>query len=165
MRMRTIARAFAAAGVIAALATGCGGGSGDGPRVPVTALTRNLYLGADLGKLVAIDSPDQIPAAMAPIYAGVLATDFPARAKLLADEIVAAAPDLIGLQEVSLFRKQTPSDWKQGDPPNATDVMLDFLATLQAELAARGAVYQTANVSMNGEAELPVDDGSGALFD
>jgi hypothetical protein len=102
---------------------------------------------------------------MGPIYAGVLATDFPARAKLLADEIVAAAPDLVGLQEVSLYRKQTPSDWKAGDPPNAADVMLDYLASLQSELAARGASYQVASVATNGDAELPVDDGSGALFD
>src|SRR5581483_6122291 len=114
---------------------------------------------------VKIQTPDQIPAAMAPIYAAILATDFPARAKLLADEIVSAAPDLVGLQEVSLYRKQTPSDWRAGDPPNASDVMLDFLASLQDELAARGASYDVANVATNGDAELPVDDGGGGAFD
>jgi len=150
--------------VALALAAGCGGGAG-GTRVPVTAMTRNLYLGADIGQLAALSSPDAIPAAMGAIYAGVLATDFPARAKLLADEIVAAAPDLVGLEEVSLFRKQTPSDWRQGDPPNASEVLLDFLAVLQGELAARGAVYQVAVESMNGDAELPADDGNGGRFD
>jgi hypothetical protein len=131
----------------------------------VKVLTRNLYLGADFAQLAKVASPAQLPAAMGPIYASILANNFPSRAQLLADEIVAAAPDLISLQEVSLYRQQTPSDFTVGAPPNATEVVLDYLASLQAELAARGASYDVANVAMNGDAELPVDDGSGTIFD
>jgi len=167
MKLPMPARPLALAAVAMLLAgSGCGSGGGaSGPRTPVKVLTRNLYLGADFSQLAAVSSPDRLAAAMGPIYASIVANDFPSRAKLLADEIVAAAPDLVSLQEVSLYRRQTPSDFTVGAAPNATEVMLDFLATLLGELSARGASYTAANVAFNGDAELPVDDGSGTIFD
>ena len=48
---------------------------------------------------------------------------------MLAANIQALHPDLVALQEVSLYRRQTPSDFTAGAPPNATEVVLDFLAT------------------------------------
>jgi len=75
------------------------------------------------------------------------------------------APDLVALQEVTLYRRQTPSDYQPGDGPNATEVVLDFLATLMAEIDALGGGYRVAGESPNADVELPVSDGAGGVFD
>ncbi len=136
------------------------------PAAPVHVMTRNLYLGTDLTPLLLLGSPDEIPDAVATLWSMAQATDFPSRAKVIADEIVTLAPDLVALQEVALYRRQVPSDFQPGDAtPNATDEALDFLALLMAEIAARGGGYRVAGVSTNGDVELPASDGSGGIFD
>ena len=40
----------------------------------------------------------------------VLATNFPVRARALAAEVDRAQPDVLGLQEVTLWRDQSPAD-------------------------------------------------------
>ena len=91
------------------------------------------------------------------------------RAVPLAREIKRSKADLVGLQEVALWRKQTPSDG--GAPPisplptatAATAVEQDFLAILRRELNRIGAKYRVVVVQKEFEAELPVDvDGSDA---
>src|SRR5436853_2016763 len=110
-----------------AVAAGCGGGNGlTGPGLPISVYTRNLYLGADITPLIGISSASGVPAVAATLWQQVQASDFPARAQVLAAEIVAQAPDLVALQEVTLYRRQVPSDYQPGDPPNATEVVLDF---------------------------------------
>ena len=92
--------------------------------------------------------------------------DFPERAKVLAADIVEAAPDLVALQEVSLYRRQVPSDISPGNTaPNADEVVLDFLALLMAELDARGGGYRVVGEAINADAELPVADDQGGVFD
>ncbi len=118
-------------------------------------MTRNIYLGGDIELLATAQAPQDIPALAARIYTTVQATDFAARAKLLADEIQATDPALIGLQEVSLFRTQSPSDFSNNPLPNATTVTYDFLAILQAELQARGLSYRVAATIQNADAEVP----------
>jgi endonuclease/exonuclease/phosphatase family metal-dependent hydrolase len=137
----------------------------EGQGIPLSVYTRNLYLGSDITPLISIPSPDAVPAVAATLWANVLASDFPERAKVLADEIIALAPDLIALQEVTLYRRQMPSDYQPGDGPNATEVALDFLETLMAEIAARGGGYRVVGEANNVDAELPVADGAGGLFD
>ena len=70
---------------------------------------------------------------MASIYAANQATDFAARAKAIADEIDRTGPDLVGLQEVS--------GWQTSGPATVAPSQ-DFLAVLQAALAARGLDYR-----------------------
>src|SRR5829696_4076070 len=109
-----------------------------GPKV--TVMTRNLFLGADLGPVIDAGSiPEAIDGAGV-IWNEFQATNFPERAVPLAREIERAKPDLVGLQEVALWREQTPSDG--GAPPlsplpgaaPATTVAQDFLAILLGEL-------------------------------
>jgi hypothetical protein len=133
----------------------------------ITVMTRNLFLGADLAPAIGASS---IPAAID--GAGVIwnefqSTKFPERAKPLAREIKRSKADLVGLQEVALWRKQTPSDG--GAPPispigtPATAVEQDFLAILKRELKRIHAGYRVVVVQREFQAELPVDvDGSDA---
>ncbi len=85
----------------------------------------------------------------------VQATDFPARAKVLADEIAAVAPHVVGLQEVEVWRSQTPSDFRPH--PNATTVEYDFLALLLYVLAQRGKSYEAVATIQDADAEAPRD--------
>jgi endonuclease/exonuclease/phosphatase family metal-dependent hydrolase len=148
-------------------ALGCGGDDGgpSGPPAPVKVMTRNLYLGADLLPVVTVRTIDEIPIQVAALWKKMQASDLPARAKLLADEIATAKPDLVGLQEAVVFYKQTPSDFSFAAPKvNADKVELDFVQLLLTELAARGAEYVAAATSKNTDVELPAADDA-APFD
>jgi endonuclease/exonuclease/phosphatase family metal-dependent hydrolase len=135
----------------------------------VTVMTRNLFLGADLSPAIGAASiPEAIDGAGV-IWNEFQSTKFPERAVSLAREIDTAKPDLVGLQEVALWRKQDPSDG--GAPPispipgatPATTVEQDFLAILLQELQKVHAKYDVAVVQDEFEGELPVDvDGSDA---
>jgi endonuclease/exonuclease/phosphatase family metal-dependent hydrolase len=131
----------------------------EGPGPPVTVMTRNLYLGTALNNIVGVSSLTELAAAVAEDWAHVLANDFPTRAGALADEIVSARPDVVGLQEVTLFRDQTPSDIRTHPGPNATHVVLDLLAVLQTELDARGTPYTAVATSTNADLEVFRSDG------
>jgi endonuclease/exonuclease/phosphatase family metal-dependent hydrolase len=122
----------------------------------VTVMTRNLYFGASLDELLLAQNLGEVLYQVELIWAGVQLTDFNVRAKALADEIVEAQPDLIGLQEVALWRTQFPSDTFSGAPTPATDVAYDFLQILLDELASRGAHYSVVVSIDNLDTELPV---------
>jgi endonuclease/exonuclease/phosphatase family metal-dependent hydrolase len=138
-----------------------------GPKL--TVMTRNLFLGADLGPALAAPSiPEAIDGA-GEIWNEFQATNFPERAVPLAREIKRVKPDLVGLQEVALWRRQVPSDG--GAPPisplpgatPATEVVQDFLAILLGELSKAGARYEVVVSQDEFAGELPVDvDGSDA---
>src|SRR5689334_5407478 len=85
---------------------GCNGDGAGESGLPVTVMTRNLYLGSDLTPLALISKPADVPNVTAALWANVQASNFPERAQVLAAQIVAAAPDLVALQEVSLYRRQ-----------------------------------------------------------
>jgi endonuclease/exonuclease/phosphatase family metal-dependent hydrolase len=161
------ARAFVLGGLaLLALAIGgCGDGGTPAPGVPLRVLTWNLYLGTDFVVLASVPTPAAIPPVAADLWAEVQASDFPARAKVVAARIAALAPDVVALQEVSLYRKQTPSDFAASVTPNATDVALDFLDLVMKELAALGATYRVAVEAPNADVELPTNDGAGGVFD
>jgi endonuclease/exonuclease/phosphatase family metal-dependent hydrolase len=132
---------------------------GDDPEPPapvdVKVMTRNIYLGGNIFRLAEAQSPQQVPAIAAQLYATVQATNFPARAQALADEIQETKPALVGLQEVSLYRTQHPSDYSSNGAVNAQDTAIDFLAILLAAIAERGLDYRVAAKVQNGDAELP----------
>ena len=89
----------------------------------LTVMTRNLYLGADLDPLLAESDPNQIPFLAAHAFQAVLASNFPERAQALAGEIAASRPHLVGLQEVSTYRVQSPGDAAFGGTTPATNVV------------------------------------------
>ncbi len=66
---------------------------------PLTVMSRNLYLGADVG--VAMELIPDFSAAAQFMWSQVQATDFTKRAPVLAAEVVAADADVVGLQEAT----------------------------------------------------------------
>jgi endonuclease/exonuclease/phosphatase family metal-dependent hydrolase len=131
-----------------------------GPKL--TVMTRNVFLGADLGPALSATTLDGAIDGAGVILHEVDATNFPERAKPLAKEIAVSEPDLVGLQEVALWRQQIPSDLPPefGGTP-ATEVKYDFLALLMQELEALDVHYQVVAVQEEFDQELPADlDGS-----
>lgn len=153
-RLSTIGAVFLTVGAV--LVTGAVGTlQANGNPRPVKTLTRNLYLGADLGPAIAAQSPQELAVAASLIWLDVQATDFSARAETLAAEIQDAEPALIGLQEVSLWRSGIPDG-----PPDlggfpAETVELDFLQILQNALQARGLSYDVVVMQQEADLEVP----------
>jgi hypothetical protein len=127
--------------------------------IKIKTMTRNLYLGADIFKVVeaAQTDPSQVPYAVAEVYQTMLFTNFWARAEAIADEIAANKPQVVGLQEVSTFYIQTPGDFMMGNPTQASTVVIDFYSVLDAALKARGLSYKSFTVT-NADVELPMVD-------
>lgn len=121
---------------------------------PLTVMTRNLYLGADLTRaFAALQAPpdrqlEVLIGATTTIRAIVDQTNFPLRAQRLAREIAEHRPDLIGLQEVALWRHGP-----LGAP--ATTVDYDFLQLLLDALAAQGVRYEAVAVQQESDVTLP----------
>jgi endonuclease/exonuclease/phosphatase family metal-dependent hydrolase len=110
-------------------------------------MTRNLYLGADLTPVfTATTTPGFLAAAGGVLTAVRGPNEFTDRVGALADEIAAFRPDLVGLQEATLWRTQIPGDGPGAPGPGtpAPLVLYDFLSMLQAELLARGVPYNVA---------------------
>lgn len=136
----------------------------------IKAVTQNLYVGADLFRILSATSPAQIPVAVGQVFGNIQQTNFPARAAAIADSIKEKRPDVIGLQEVSLLRAQSPSDFFIGNPDSAQTVVYDYLQIFLAALKSRGLHYRVASQVQNVDMELPAlvgfDPVTGApLFD
>jgi endonuclease/exonuclease/phosphatase family metal-dependent hydrolase len=126
----------------------------DAPPGQVKVMTRNLYLGADLTP--ALEASGQVGLAIAAqgIWNNVHQTAFPTRAKLLAAEIADNKPDLVGLQEVALWR----GDYDSQDGPltAATTTEVDFLALLMKQLKKQGVDYRIVQKQQEMDIESPL---------
>lgn len=144
--------ALVAALVLGLVLAACGsddggaGSGGDGTDAPeVVVMTRNLYLGAELTPLFAATAEDLGAVARA-TYDQLEASDVEARMAVLAAEIAKAEPDLVALQEATLWRTQAAG------APAATD-RYDFLALLLGHLDGAYEVAASADGFSGG---LPV---------
>src|SRR3954467_199035 len=118
----------------------------------ITVMSRNLFLGADLVPLALAQPGDEFEKAAGKLFDDVKATEPDARMRLVAGEIAKAKPDLVGLQEVTLRRTGPKND---GQP--ATDVQIDYLATLMKELKRRKAGYRVVADQRTLDLEAPSD--------
>ena len=105
-------------------------------------MTRNVYLGADLIPLAA--APDRAsrssrprPSASRPSRA----TTSRRRAKALAAEIKKAKPDVIGVQEATIWRRGADGV-KDGSATPATQVIYDSSKELRKALKRAGTPYK-----------------------
>jgi endonuclease/exonuclease/phosphatase family metal-dependent hydrolase len=108
----------------------------------VDVMTRNLYLGADLTPiLVALagTDPTAVVGAATATWTAVRATKPEERMAAIADEIVEADPEVVGLQEVTTWTTYT-YDFSTGTASKPV-VAYDFLQLLLDALADRGADY------------------------
>lgn len=103
----------------------------------VTVMSRNIYLGADVG--VAMELIPNFPAAAQFMWEQVKKTDFSKRAPVLAAEILIEKPDVIGIQEATtwyckknLFSKKV--------------AVFDFTKNLLAELKGEYVIPAKAGV-------------------
>jgi endonuclease/exonuclease/phosphatase family metal-dependent hydrolase len=139
----------------------------------VKVMTRNLYLGTDIMRpIVAVQG---LPVDNDPVHQAALldalahatdtardivdATNFRVRGRLLAKEIATRKPDLVGLQEVALWR-HGPFEIGNVGVPNATTVDYDFLKILQRKLRAQGMHYRAVSVNWLSDVEAPAYEGS-----
>lgn len=134
----------------------------------IRVMTRNLYLGADLGPGLESNSLAELTSGAGEILRSVDATKFSDRAKQLAKEIRSTNPDLVGLQEVALWRTKTPPVvYIPGlNSPVSTTVRYDFLALLLTALnkgKPKAQRYSAAVVKNQFDFETPtdVDDNTG----
>lgn len=114
-------------------------------------MTRNVYIGADLSAAFDVEDLSEIPAAAGVVLANILASNFPARAELLAQEIARNQPHVVGLQEV--FDIQAEVVFGSASAP---DIDLDFLEILISKLAAQGQHYSVAVENQNVFAPVPL---------
>ena len=137
--------------------------AGDSP--PVTVMTRNIYLGGSINRPIraALDRTGRdgmlaLGHANHRLREVVRRTDFTIRSKLLAEEIAAMRPDLIGLQEVALWR-HGPMQLDHVGRPDATQVDYDFLDMLLTDLASRGVRYEIVHIQSLSDVEGPAFTG------
>jgi endonuclease/exonuclease/phosphatase family metal-dependent hydrolase len=124
----------------------------------VNVMTRNLYLGADLAPAIGAPSLEAFVAANGKILREVTANDFPTRAKGLAQEILSEEPDLVGLQEVALWRTGPPSLAPLSTGPGATTVRYDYLQLLLDQLNKGKPQYEVIVSQNEFDFEAPADE-------
>jgi endonuclease/exonuclease/phosphatase family metal-dependent hydrolase len=129
-------------------------GAKKGKATELTVMTRNLYLGGDLFPILGAPTGEDAFEQAYVTWGIIQGTDFPARAKRLADEIAATNPDVVGLQEVTTYRTDSPAD---GPATPATTIAYDFLQTLLDELTSRGLSYTMVVQQTNTDIEIPLD--------
>jgi endonuclease/exonuclease/phosphatase family metal-dependent hydrolase len=124
------------------------------PEPTVTVVTQNLYIGADLSPILAAPDLQAALAAAGQVFAAVQASHPAARMAAVADEIAKRPPDLVGLQEATL--------WRSGEFGSvATTVEFDFVQLLVDALAARGLSYEVVASTTNVDAQFPVSTAVG----
>src|SRR5262245_44476035 len=117
-------------------------------RFPV--MTYNVYLGANLQPLFGETDPIRLIQKAAAIFAHLAEVDFNDRAVAIARQIGEQQPDVVALQEVSLWETAPMSD------PSRRSTAYDFLAILLAELERQGHPYRAASVEEGFHGELPI---------
>ena len=128
---------------------------------PLIVMTYNVYVGSSAEPLLAVENPLQAPQEVANMYNNVIASDFPGRAAAIAKSIKTSQPHLIGLQEISLIRRQSPGDSITNRTPDAEEVVLDYLQILRDALQAEGLSYEVAGKVENIDVEMPMFTDTG----
>lgn len=131
----------------------------------VKVLTRNVYVGADVDKIMQTEDPNLIPVVVTEVFQSLMATNFPERAEALAKEIFEKQPHLIGLQEVSLIRMQSPGDAAYGGATPADSVALDYLQILLMTMNGMGLEYEVVAKIENVDVEMPMVTSEEPTFD
>jgi endonuclease/exonuclease/phosphatase family metal-dependent hydrolase len=112
----------------------------------VTVMSRNLYLGADIIQLATATDEASMEQKVQQLYATVQQTNFPVRAKRIAQEIKKTKPDAIAIQEVARYYQ----DGKSAQ---------DWMKLLQGQLKKAGQHYK--QVSREDEIDVSARSAAG----
>lgn len=123
---------------------------------PLTVMTRNLYVGADLFQVLEAQRPEQIPLFVARTFQTIVKNSIHMRVQGFVNEIKDVQPDVVGLQEVSLIRLQSPGDFLIGNPKSAEIVIYDYLFELLRAMEENELEYDVAGQITNADIELPM---------
>jgi hypothetical protein len=134
-------------------------------RDALTVMTRSLSTGSHLERVLEAPSVAEVPTRAAEAFEVPRQEDVLARARGLADEIQYARPHLIGLQQVTQVRRQSPGDALFGGTRPAEELDLDVLPVLLGELRARGLHYREVARTRNADVELPLLTSAAPTFD
>ncbi len=146
----SFALACSIAVVSAAAATASGA-----PR-PVSVMTMNMFQGSELEAVLGATTPTEFVLGVTATYAELNASRPAERAARMADEIAAASPDLVGLQEAAL--------WRIGSTPYPTGNAYDLVQLLLDNLSAHGTPYALVSIVNNLDATGPMVDGRWLRF-
>lgn len=156
-RPRTATIALIAAGLAAFIAPVAAQAAPPEGRVKV--MSRNIYLGADLTPAIEATTQNELAFEAQGIWNDVESTLPLKRAKLQAKEIAEAKPDLVGLQEVALWRGDFDPPTQDGPVTPANTVEFDFLQSLMDELKKQGANYKVVRQQKEIDIEVPLSGG------
>ena len=161
----SLALAFTLGSAATALANGASKASPGAKTERVTFMTRNLYLGTDLGQAFRAPSFAAFTSVVGTMLAEVKMNNFPQRARGLADEIHQRKPDVVGMQEVALWRTGPLNiNAILEQKPTASTVYVDFLAQLMKQLNRKKTTYRVVSVADEFDFEAPADTtGDGTL--
>src|SRR5688572_21395526 len=115
----------------------------------IRVMTYNMYPGTEFSGIFESQSPQELVFEVGEAFTDVQLSNVPERIDEIADQIATNQPDVVGLQEVALWRYGFPQD-----PAPAQEVAFDFLQLLLDRLEARGAKYSAISVQTNLDAEL-----------
>ena len=112
----------------------------------VTVMSRNLYLGADIIQLATATDEASMEQKVQQLYGTVQQTNFPVRAKRIAQEIKKTKPDAIAIQEVARY-------YQDGK------IAHDWMKLLQGQLKKAGQHYR--QVSREDEIDVSARSAAG----
>ena len=122
----------------------------------VTIATRNVYFGTDLAPVIGAPDQAQFLLAVGTAWGNVQASDIPARASRIAQEIALSGPALVGLQEVA--------QWWEGPSAQTLTLQYDYLQSILDSLNKLGLHYQLVKANDDLDMTVPGVDASGNLF-
>ncbi|WP_344046226.1 endonuclease/exonuclease/phosphatase family protein [Streptomyces thermoalcalitolerans] len=146
---------FAVAGLLAALLGLTAPAQADSAR-QLKVTTYNIYQGAPLTPLLTAPTLPELIRRAGIAYDQMVATDFPSRARAIAKLFRREKPEVVGLQEVAL--------WKKGPLTGSLTTTYDFLDILLRELRAVGLHYRAAAIDTTFSATLPISATERASF-
>jgi endonuclease/exonuclease/phosphatase family metal-dependent hydrolase len=114
----------------------------NGIRGELRVMTRNLYVGADVDRVIAGEE-----GALQAVMDQLFSTSYTDRARGLANEIFSARPHLIGIQEASYIA---------GLIPGVGPIQMDYVVILRQILASYGLVYNEFRSNENVNVTMPL---------
>lgn len=141
---------LASIGVTALLGTFCVNAA-NAADTTATVLTQNMDAGTDLKFALAYLNTSTPTVGIDLTYQEILQSNIPGRAAILAQEIATAQPQLVSLQEVTI--------WSTGPDATHQSPMFDQLQLLLGALSALGQNYSVVTVNPLTQIALPMSNG------